>query len=264
MGHGGGGSERWLVSYADFITVLMVLFIVLYSMSQIDSQKYKQLAESLRAAFIGGPVRVVDPSINQSGSGGGDSAPSPITIADIPQRQPDSLDVISRMTSLLNAYNLASDVSVQNNVEGLLISVSEKLLFKPGEAELIEGAYPVLDSVAEMVIPLTNEIRVIGHTDTTPPKDSRFQSNWELSVARAITIVNYLVEVGVPPERLMAAGRSEYHPITSDDSPQVVRFNSRADIIIIYPIEEQIFDLGFNSPQISNDTLIPGGEGETP
>ncbi len=219
MSHGGGGSERWLVSYADFITLLMVLFVVLYSMGQMDVQRYKQLAESLRAAFAGGTVLVVDPGISAGGTAGGDSAPAPITVADIPQRPPDTLDVATRVTELLTSYNISSEVAVQNNIEGLLISLSEKLLFLPGTAELRTEALPVLDDVAEMLRPLPNEIRVVGHTDDQPPQDPRYEDNWQLSVARAVIIVNYLIAAGVEPERLTASGKGAQHPVFPNDTP---------------------------------------------
>ncbi len=256
-GHGGGGSERWLVSYADFITLLMVLFVVLYSMSQIDVERYKQLAESLRAAFAGGPARVVDPSINQAGVTGGDSAPAPIILDDIPPRPPDTLDVVGRMTSLLLAYNLASDVSVHNNIEGVLISLSERLLFEPGTADLRPEAYPVLDTVAEMIRPLENEVRVIGYTDDQPPVDPRYPNNWYLSTARAITIVEYLITRGVPPQRLSAAGRGEYQPLFPNDTPEHRALNSRAEIIIVYPVETEQFQVNVLSDLSVAEAALP-------
>lgn len=265
MSHGGGGSERWLISYADFITLLMVLFVVLYSMSQVDVDRYKMLAESLHAAFGGGgPVSVVDPDISEGGASGGDSAPAPVTVSGIPERIPDSLDVASRMGDLLTASNMASEVSIRNNIEGVLISLSEKLLFEPGTAVLKPEGPPVLDKVAQMVLPLDNDIRVVGHTDSTPPVDPRYPTNWELSAARAVTVVNYMVAAGVAPERFTASGRADYEPIFPNDTPEHRAFNSRADIIIVYPIDSQVFDVDFFETDGPVGNSIPSIEESTP
>lgn len=245
MSHGGGGSERWLVSYADFITVMFALFVVLYAMGQTDMKKYKELAESLRQAFSGGPAHIVDPGINMDGAGTGDSSPRPITFEDMGSQTTDSMDVASRMSTVLNAYNMEGDVSVQNNIEGMLISLSEQLLFYPGTSDLKESAYPVLDSLAEMLMSMENDVRVEGHTDDTPPQNPAYASNWELSVARAVKVVNYLIDAGIAPERMTASGKGEYSPVFPNDSPEHRAYNSRADIIIIYPIESEIMNLDF-------------------
>lgn len=247
MSHGGGGegnSERWLISYADFITLLMVLFVVLYSMSQVDVRRLKVLAESLRTAFSGGgAVKVIDPAIGQ-GVGGGESAPDVVTLEDMPRRPLETLDVASRMSEMLRAHALGGEVSIVTNIEGLLISMSEKILFVPGTAELLPEAYPVLDSVAEMAANLDNDIRVVGHASSQPPSDTRLNNNWELSVIRAVRIIDYLVAAGVAPERLTAAGQGDLHPIFPNDSPEHIAKNNRADVIIVYPTAgSEVIDL---------------------
>jgi chemotaxis protein MotB len=259
-GEGEGGGERWLISYADFITLLMVLFVVLYSMGQTDVQRYKQLADSLRAAFSGGPVKVVDPMIDQAG-GTEKEAPSPIIIPGIPNTPLDSVEVAGQLTDMLAKSSLGGSVSVQNNIEGVLISLSEKLLFAPGTAELQGDAYQVLDAVVEMVQPLDNDLRVIGYTDDTEPSRD-FANNWQLSVARALTIVDYLVAGGVAPERVTASGRAEFHPIFPNDTPEHRLLNGRADIIVVYPVDTEIIDADWtvdeNPGSADPDTTDPG------
>src|SRR5512140_737375 len=130
MSHGGGdeGGERWLVSYADFITLLMVLFVVLYSMGQVDVEKYKMLAENLRSAFSGGgPVKVVDSQISTGGGTTKDGEPNPIVVPGIPEKPPVSEEVAGNLSNMLAASNLGSEVSVQTSIDGVLISLSEKL-----------------------------------------------------------------------------------------------------------------------------------------
>jgi chemotaxis protein MotB len=131
MSHGGGdsGGDRWLVSYSDFITLLMVMFVVLYSMGQVDVQKYKQLAQSMRAAFAGGgaPDKIVDSQINQaSGGKTTDGSPNPIVIPGIPEKPTASEEVAGSLSSMLSKSNLGSEVSIQTNIEGVLISLVKK------------------------------------------------------------------------------------------------------------------------------------------
>jgi chemotaxis protein MotB len=244
-GHGGGGGERWLVSYADFITLLMVLFVVLYSMGQTDVERYKALAEGLRRAF-GGQVLLVDPGINESGAGTGESSPNPVEVEGFPPRTTDSVDVAADLTSLLSAAGLSNGISVQNNIEGLLLSLSETLLFEPDGAELLPEAYPVLDKIAAMLATIENDVRVTAYTDDTPPADRRYATNWELSAARSASIVRYLVDQGITPARLSAVGRGEYQPLFPNDTPEHRQFNRRAEIAVVYVVEQQTFDFGLS------------------
>jgi chemotaxis protein MotB len=246
-GHGGGGDERWLVSYADFITLLMVLFIILYSGSQVDVSKYKELAQSLSAAFGGGPVKVIDPLINNVGGGSDNQVPRPISVPGIPMETLNTRDVTSQLTDILTTSQLSNELSVQNNIEGMLISLGEKLVFKQGTADLQEGAYPLLDKLIEMIKPLPNEVRVIGNTGSQPPADPRYRDNWELSMQRAMTIVRYLVDHNVDPKRLMPAGVANTRPLFPEDTPEHQALNSRADIVIIYQVTSSIIDLNFTS-----------------
>lgn len=237
-----GGDERWLVSYSDFITLLMVMFVVLYSMGQVDVKKYKALAQSLRTAFgMGSASKIVDTQINQ-GSESSDGEPNPIVIPGIPQKPPEAEEVAGKLTNLLKSSGLGSSVSVQTSIEGVLISLSEKLVFTPGTAELQQEAYPVLDTIVEMIRSIDNQVRIVGHTDTTPPADPRFQNNWELSTGRAEVIANYLIQKGIAPERLTISGRSEYQPIFPNDTSEHRALNSRADIIVVYKGSSDVID----------------------
>ncbi len=228
-------SERWLVSYADFITLLMVMFVVLYSMGQVDVKKYKTLATSMRAAFsMGAPVKIVDPQINAAGGSEETGRPNPIEIPGIPQKPPESQEVAGELTTMLKNMNLGGAVSVQTNIEGVLISLSEKLVFTPGTAKLQNDAFPVLDTIAKMVLPVENQIRIVGHTDTSQPIDPRYSNNWDLSTGRAIVIADYLISKGIAADRLTVSGRGEYQPIFPNDTLEHRSLNSRADIVVVY------------------------------
>ncbi|MBL8055355.1 MAG: OmpA family protein [Anaerolineales bacterium] len=263
MAHGGGGGDRWLISYADFITLLMVLFVVLYSMGQTDVQRYKALAESLRRAFSGGgPAPIVDPGISAATGGTDtDTQPAPVEVDGFPQRGTDALDVASDLSRLLSDNNLANGVSVQNNIEGLLLSLSETLLFVPGGADLLPEAYPLLQEIAVMLNKIDNEVRVTAYTDDTPPTDPRYPTNWELSAARSASIVRFLISQGLSPERLSASGRGEYHPLFPNDTPEHRAYNRRAEIAVVYVVEENSYVIGSNSLiQESVPGTVVGGQ----
>jgi chemotaxis protein MotB len=248
MSHGGGegGGDRWLVSYSDFITLLMVLFVVLYSMGQTDMKKYKQLAESMRAAFTigGGPVKVINAQIDSSGGNSETGSPNPIVIPGIPEKPTDSEEVAGKLTSMLSNSNLGSEVSVQSNVEGVLISLSEQLLFDSGTAVLQDAAYPVLDTIISMLSGVPNQIKIVGHTDDSPPSDPKYANNWELSTARAMVIADYMIQGGIDPSRMIITGRADYDPIFPNDTDEHRMLNGRADIVVVYNMDSKAISAG--------------------
>lgn len=241
MSHGGGDSGRWLVSYADLITLMMALFLVLYTMGQVDIARYRALAEAFRDALNGKggiPANVVDAGINQDGAGTGESRPNPVNPDEgFPARTTDSMDVASDLTGLLESSGFGSSVSVQNNIEGVMLSLSENLVFEPNSADLNAQATEVLDKITKMLVPIDNAIRVTAYTDDTPPTDPRYPTNWDLSSARATTIVRYFAANGVNAERLSATGRGEYDPLFPNTTDQNRAYNRRAEIAVIYTVE---------------------------
>jgi len=239
--------ERWLVSYADFITLLMVLFVVLYSMSQVNVEKYKILASSMRTAFtLGGASQVVDSQIDQSGGTMEDGTSKPIVVPGIPEGPTQSEEVAGQLTAMLSSQNLGNQVSVQTNIEGVMISLSEKLIFQEGQIDLPAEALPVLDTIAAMLLPIDNKIKLVGHTNNTPSANPNYPTNWELSLARAMTVAKYLINSGVPPERLIISGQGEYAPVFPNDTEQHKQLNARVEIVIIYKVDSTIIDV--NSP----------------
>ena len=241
--------ERWLVSYADFITLLMVLFVVLYSMGQVNVEKYKQLAESMRTAFsLGGAVQIVDSQINQAGGTSEDGSSKPIVVPGIPEGPTESEEVAGQLTSILSAQNLGNQVSVQTNIEGVLISLSERLIFKNDQVELPPEAFQVLNTIVEMLRPIDNKVRLVGHTNNTPSTNPLYPTNWELSLARATTVAKYLINSGIVPERLIISGQGEYAPVFPNDTDQHKELNARVEIIIIYKVDNNIIDI--NSPGV--------------
>jgi chemotaxis protein MotB len=237
--------ERWLVSYADFITLLMVLFVILYSMGQIDIKKYKTLAESMRSAFsVGGSAQIVDSQINQAGGTSEDGTSKPIVVPGIPEGPTQSEEVAGQLTSMLSSQNLGSAVSVQTNIEGVLISLSERLVFKEGQSDLPVEAFPVLDTIIEMLRPINNKVRLIGHTSNIPSTSPEYPTNWELSLARAMSVASYMINAGIAPDRFIVSGQGEYAPLFPNDTLQHQELNARVEIIIVYPVEKNLISPG--------------------
>jgi chemotaxis protein MotB len=233
--------ERWLVSYADFITLLMVLFVILYSMGRIDIEKYRRLADSMRTAFsVGGPSQVVDGQINQAGGTKEDGTAKPIVVPGIPEGPTQSEEVAGQLTNMLASQNLGNAVSVQTNIEGVLISLSERLIFKEGQSDLPPEAFPVIDTIVEMVRPINNKIRLVGHTSNVPSLNPLYPTNWELSFARALFVAKYMMNAGIAPDRFMVSGEGEYAPLFPNDTDQHRELNARVDIIIVYPVESNL------------------------
>ena len=247
--------ERWLLTYADMITLLLVFFIVLYTMANMDLKKFAVLAESMSRAFGRGGGLMVGLG---SGVRGG---PSPILFDTLPQQQQDFLSVGASMAEFADRAGLAGQIAVNMTYEGVVISLSEALLFEAGGTELSEGARVALLSVAEVLGRIPNPVRVEAHTDNVPTNNPLYPTNWELSVARAVTIVRFLVEeCGLEPERLCAAGHGESKPLVPNDNREHRAINRRAEIIILYPVEREEFNLTpLLSPAISG-----AGHGEEP
>jgi chemotaxis protein MotB len=223
-------SERWLLTYADLITLLMVFFVVLYSMSSADTTKFKRISASLEQAFN---VDVLQGQTAISISDGTAEAPpvdSTISDAEVPQ--------ISRLqgqiASVLDGVPQSPDVTVTTDREGIVIRLSGSYLFDSGRAELKPNSWAVLDTIATNLKMIDNEIRVDGHTDSTPIDSPVYPTNWELSTARALAVTRYLTETdGVQSTRLMAAGFGEFRPLYVNDTREHRALNRRVEIHLL-------------------------------
>lgn len=228
-GHDGGGSLRWLLTYADMITLLMAFFIMLYSMSVLNLSKFQQVAVSIRSGF-GGLVEGQGRSI--LGSSGQFSIRPSIIPGDsvgVPWQ------VVQKIQALVKEKHLQKVVNLRVDQRGLVVSlVTDKLLFAKGQAEISPTAKKVIRSIAETLRDIPNEIRVEGHTCDLPVVSDRYPSNWELSTARATMVIRYLIEgVGIPPERLSAAGYADSKPIVPNTCEKNRALNRRVDIVIV-------------------------------
>lgn len=223
-------NERWLLTYSDLITLLLAFFVLMYAISTADMQKFARLAASMQKAFNVGVLEgQTDFAIVDEGG------PTMTTITQALAEQ--DFEYISReMARFAEAEGLSDRISVTMRREGISISLSDRALFASGRAELGIQSRRTLGKVAEILRTLPNEVRVEGHTDDVPTNNPEYPTNWELSTARSLTVVRFLIdEGGISPARLSAAGYSEYRPVAVNDSPENRAKNRRCDILIIYP-----------------------------
>jgi chemotaxis protein MotB len=192
---------------------------------------------------LGGPSKVVDGQIDQTGGTSEDGTAKPIVVPGIPEGPTQSEEVAGQLTSMLASQNLGSAVSVQTNIEGVLISLSERLIFQEGQVDLPPEAYPVLDTIVEMLRPINNRVRLTGHTNNIPSNNPAYPTNWELSLGRALSVARYLMNAGIAPERFMVSGSGEYDPLFPNDTPQHLELNARVEIVIVYPVQQNIMDV---------------------
>ncbi len=225
-------AERWLLTYADLITLLLAFFIMMYVFSKRDAYKYDEVASHLKTIFSGGTGLAGKGSV---------TATSPI---DMPSRGASSGEIKRQLEGEFVDKNRdksgSENISVLSDERGVVIRVLDKAFFDEGKAELKDGAKNALDKIVPIIKGVENHIRIEGHTDNVPISTSEFKSNWELSVRRATEVVRYLVEKrGLPPERISATGYAEYRPIAKNTSPQNRALNRRIEIIVAKTKEKQ-------------------------
>lgn len=230
--HGGHvNHERWLITYADLITLLLVFFIVMYAMSKVEQHKFDEVAQSLQSAFhvtAGGSEAVLPPASSEVMPNAG--------AAVMPERQQqmELQEEIEKAISQKFGESTLKDVSTSINQRGLVISLANQAFFAPGSADLLPKARGMLKSLVPMILESGRPLQVEGHTDDTPIHSARFPTNWELSTARATSVVRFLAESGrVPPTRLSAAGYGEYYPLAPNTSAENRSKNRRVDLVLL-------------------------------
>ena len=227
-GHGGGhdssGAMRWLLTYADLITLLLAFFVVMYAMSEVNAAKYQALAASLRSAFTGAGASLI-------GTEGGMPAP--------PRAGAEGeawLALVHRINSALREAGLGGRAAAELTDRGIAITFQELIFFDLGRDELRPEGQQVLRQLAPILAEVSGTILVEGHTDDLPIASARFPSNWELSTARATKVVRFLAEVaGIDPHRLVAAGYGEWRPRYANTSDANRARNRRVEIVLLRP-----------------------------
>jgi len=266
--------ERWIVSYADFITLLFAFFVVMYSISSVNEGKYRVLSQTLMDAFQE-PRRSKDPiQIGELTRGDGQVSEvvdnSLIEMPSLepvnPEAQTEQQDMGGASTAIDNEQkrlgylaamieNVLTDYVEQDLVEvrfsdnRVMVDMKDKMLFSSGSARLSRTAVHVMREISRILANLPNQIQVEGNTDDRPIHTDEFPSNWELSAARAASVVHLMTRMGVDPSRMSAIGYSEYRPVAGNDTEEGRQKNRRVTLVVT----------GMNNSKLESITL-PGEE----
>ncbi len=221
--------ERWLVSYADFITLLFAFFVVLYASSRADLRKQAQVSQSIHSAFTA--LGLFPP--NGHGKGAGSVKVPPVAKAPVTVQE-DLARIKKELAHTLSKELAAHTVALQLGPNGLVISLREAGFYHSGAARPRRSSVPVIGKIASELAPTPYALRIEGHTDNVPIHTAKYTSNWELSTARATFMTRLLItRFHIAPARLSAAGYAQYHPIASNATAAGRAKNRRVDIIVL-------------------------------
>ncbi|SRR5690625_4280706 len=245
------GAPRWMVTYSDMVTLILVFFILLFSISQIDAEKFRAVAESYqeRTIFDFFPSAVpLDYSVNVGE--GDDTADLPASKYNEEDELGDDGDdvedaggyadidelkgLLEEIERYLEQNDLSNVITANRTDRGVVLILQERVLFESARAEIIDEAIPFLDKVGTLLNNINNYVKVEGHTDSRPINTFQYPSNWELSTARASSVVRYFIEdLQLEPARFQAVGFSDTRPIAENDGPDNWQKNRRVEIVIL-------------------------------
>ena len=213
-------TDGWMDTFADTMTLLLTFFILLYSISAVDSEKLKKLSEALQYSLTG------DSSIEEVQS-----------IDDLKvelEKGTKYKDLAAKLNEIIEKNSLTDEIKIREEERGIVLQVDESILFDSGKAEIKDSSIHVLDTIAKIIQETDNEIVAEGNTDNVPINSSAYRSNWELSTERALSIVRYLIEnKNINPNRISLKGYGEFNPIVPNDTPENKAKNRRVDILVV-------------------------------
>lgn len=222
----------WLMTFSDLVFLLLCFFVMLFSFSSLDVQKFQTLITSFQGAIgvlDGG--RSLTPDESAFSSMGAMDSPAWLNVGALRQNQAAML--YDELARIIESEGLEGMVVLDVEERGIIVRFADQVLFDLGEAELKPEFRTVLERFAQALLPWDHPIRVEGHTDNLPIATTKFPSNWELSVVRATTVVRFLIEQGVKPDLLSAVGYGEYQPIANNNTPEGRAQNRRVDVVLL-------------------------------
>lgn len=230
----GGGSPGWTATFADLMSLLLTFFVLLYSMSTVDAEKFRNITYSLQRTLIGfGGDSILDGEFSEelmSVDENGDVTDNLGELIPV-----DILNMYGKVSSYLDENDLEANVSVRMCNQGVFVDIEEAILFDPGSAILKGGGVDLLRRLEGLINDFDNDVVIEGHTDNVRQRSSQYPSNWELSTARAVAVVRYLSEVEmIDPSRLSARGYGEYSPIAPNDTAENRAANRRVNMFIVF------------------------------
>lgn len=238
--------ERWLVSYADFITLLFAFFVVMYSISSVNVGKFRVLSDTLEAVFTD-PKKTIDPIQigeisygEQHNKGTPSTVSEPVQLIELPTAPIVPEDTIRTINDISHQLNDAlleqianEDVTLKKGEDWLELEIKSNVLFFSGESRLAKDAVPIIGKVADILRKSANPIQVEGFTDNQPINTPRFPSNWELSAARAASVVHLLDRFGLDPARMSAIGYGEFKPVADNRTEEGRQKNRRVVLVVL-------------------------------
>ena len=220
--------ERWLLTYADLITLLLAFFIMMYTLSKQDAQKYQEVSVYLKAIFTGGTAILNHPSAQAAASA---AVANPEALNEEIKKQLEE-----EIKSVMSLEDMKKNFSIFVDERGIVVRALDKAFFDEGKADLKPRAKDTINKIIPILKKVSREVRIEGHTDNVPISTHDFKSNWELSVRRATEVVRYVIELGdFPPELISAAGYAEYRPLMDNSTAEQRASNRRIEIIIEKP-----------------------------
>ena len=274
--------EAWAIPYGDLITLLLAFFVVMYSLSSVNEGKYRVLSDALQAAFRG-DTRTLEPiqigevrkgaepreeptmvslslappppsGVTETERGGTDLSGRTFSDRSMPssgtaEKMLD--DIAAQMEKALGKSLPAEWVVIRRTRQWIEIEIRTDLLFASGSSALDERALPVIDQIGNILRPFPNPVHVEGHTDTMPINMPQFPSNWELSAARAATVVRRFVSSGIDPSRMTVVGLGEQRPVAPNDTPEGRDRNRRVVLLVLDPVVAQ-------NPDAATQPSLPG------
>ncbi|MFY9727827.1 MAG: flagellar motor protein MotB [Bryobacteraceae bacterium] len=228
--------ERWMVSYADFVTLLFAFFVVMFASTQADKAKAREVSASVREALAHGEFSAA--ISNMLGRGRHDKHVKPEAFEELPISAPAGpMDLTRSMETLsrvLDTELRAGKVGLKLEARGLVISLRESGFFASGEDVVSPASFPTLEKIADVIQDLPNPVRLEGHTDSIPIHNSRFRSNWELSAARAIAMLEILAtRYQIPRARMAVAGYAENAAADTNETDEGRAHNRRVDVVLL-------------------------------
>ncbi len=252
-GHAGAGMERWLLTYADMITLLMALFIVMWAISAVNIGKFNELKASLRAAFSGKIFDRSEPHVltgersllNPDGAQVSPLEELASAVHSVARALPAALErqdlenlrwLKREIDAYARRHGLAARIRTTIDERGLVVRLlTDEVLFDTGKAVVKRPSFPILAHISRLLVSgrVENPVRVEGHTDSVPISTPEFRSNWELSTARATAVLAKLLASGVPPSRLSVAGYADQRPVASNATRGGRRLNRRVEVVVL-------------------------------
>lgn len=214
----------WMLTYSDMVTLMLTFFVLLVSFSNMDEAKFGSAANSLKGAF--GVMKNFPSALQTRG----------ISMSDAGEKfEKEVRENLDQLKKTAGKMGMEDQIQIKYTGSGLLIRMGDKVMFDVGKAELKSSAYPLLDIIGDLIRDKAKEVLVSGHTDNVPINTPLYPSNWELSLARAMVVVRYMMDnASIPPEKLVPTGYAEYRPVVPNTNDENRQFNRRVEFLVTW------------------------------